>query len=72
MKITTKQAQRVLDVAVIDEEQTYVDGHGRTRYVVVAVFATLAEAEDFVAELEKRDPEKVHRGGYGIDGPEQG
>lgn len=59
-------------VAVVDSEQTYKDSKGFTRLTVVKRCDTVAEAEAFVAEREKVEPDKVHRGAYGIDGPEQG
>lgn len=52
-------------VAIVDVE--HPDGPK-----VVARVATVREAEEWVARQEKVDPEKVHRGGYGIDGPERG
>lgn len=39
---------------------------------VVARFGTVAEAEAYIAELEKTQPDAVHRGEYGIDTPEEG
>ncbi len=42
-----------------------VDGSGPTVY-----FELVSEAEAFVAELEKTDPEGVHAGNYYIDAPE--
>ena len=34
-------------------------------------FRTLKAAENFVAQLEKEDPEGVHAGEYYIDAPEE-
>lgn len=51
-------------VAIVDEEH---DGGPK----VVARTTTLREAENWIAEREKSEPEKVHRGGYGIDAPEE-
>lgn len=47
-------------VAVVDE----------ATLAVVRRFDTVEQAEDFIAELEKTEPEKVHGGGFGIDAPE--
>ena len=33
-------------------------------------FASIEAAEQWIAKQEKVEPEKVHRGGYGIDYPE--
>lgn len=52
-----------LPVAIVDESG------GAIR--VVGLFATVAEAEAWIADAEKREPEKVHRGDYGIDAPEE-
>lgn len=49
-----------------------VDEESEPNPVVLQRFATLAEAEAWIAEMEKSNPEKVHRGGYGIDGPVNG
>lgn len=51
---------------VVDEEIT-VSGH-----LPVLFRGSLDDCEDWVAEREKIDPKKVHRGGYGIDGPQRG
>lgn len=48
---------------VIDEEKK--DGCR-----IIHSFATVAECESKIAEIEKTEPEKVHRGGFGIDAPE--
>lgn len=40
------------------------------KYTVLARLFTREAAEAWVAEREKIEPEKVHRGGFGIDGPE--
>lgn len=50
-------------VFVIDEESNPIRK--------IARFHTIVEAEDFIAKLEESDPEKVHRGGFGIDAPEK-
>jgi hypothetical protein len=57
-------SQRV--VTVTDEEK--IDANNRV--TVVASFGTIAEAEEWIAARETVDPEKVHRGGYGINAPE--
>lgn len=49
------------DCHVIDEEQDHRK---------VASFGSVAECEQFIAMREKVEPSKVHRGGYGIDAPE--
>lgn len=55
-----------LPVAVIDEESATKVGD---QYTVLARFATPAEAERFIADHD--DQEKVARGGFGIDVPEE-
>lgn len=37
---------------------------------VHARFSTIAEAEEWIAERERVDPDGVHSGAYGIDPPE--
>lgn len=49
-----------LKVAIVDEEAT----NGPQ---VIKRVSTVTEAELYIAELEKTQPEKVHRGGFGID-----
>lgn len=51
-------------VKVIDEE----DNNGP---FIIASFYTVKEAEDFIEEQNTIDPDKVHRGGFGIDAPEE-
>lgn len=51
------------DFAVVDEESATKPGD---QYTVLARFNTEDEA---VAFLDTQDPEKVARGGFGIDGP---
>lgn len=48
---------------VIDEEG--VD------FPKLASFETVAECEAYITDLEKVQPDKVHRGGFGIDTPEE-
>jgi hypothetical protein len=55
-------------VTITDEESATKPGD---RLRVVARFNTVKEAEDWIAEREKIDPDKVHRGGYGINAPEK-
>lgn len=52
------------DCYVIDEG---AEGGPKT----IASFETVKDAEDYIAELEKSQPDKVHRGGFGIDAPEE-
>jgi hypothetical protein len=40
---------------------------GEIRSRTLARFTTVRRAERFIAKREKRDPEGVHRGDYGID-----
>lgn len=40
---------------------------GAKRARVLARFTTVRRAEEYIAEREKRDPDGVHRGDYGID-----
>lgn len=49
----------------------YVVGRirGKSRH---HLFATLKQAEAYIARLEQRDPVSVHRGDYYIDGPCKG
>lgn len=48
------------NVHVVDEELA--------EPAIIASFDTVAQAEDYIAELP--DLDKVERGGYGIDAPE--
>jgi hypothetical protein len=36
----------------------------------LASFATVRECEEFIGQLEKVQPHKVRRGGFGIDAPD--
>ena len=38
---------------------------------VIRWFNTIRQAERFIARLERRQPEVVHRGDYGIDASEK-
>lgn len=49
-------------VAIVDEET-------KPNPTVISYFNTIKEAEDWIAKEELTNPEKVHRGGYGIDVP---
>lgn len=53
-------------VTVVDEEREVGNG----KQFVAARFGTVKEAEQWIANREKTEPEKVHRGGYGINYPE--
>ena len=50
---------------VIDMDSASVPGD---HYTIVAICATLYEAEQWIARHPDKD--KVNRGGFGIDGPE--
>jgi hypothetical protein len=56
----------------IDEKPVcIVDEENNNGPLVLKRFDTIAEAENWIAEQEKIDPDKVHRGGFGIDAPEE-
>jgi hypothetical protein len=38
---------------------------------VIQRFRTIRQAEQLIAKLERRNPEAVHRGDYGIDASER-
>lgn len=54
--------------AVIDEESLTPD----RRRVVVSRHYSLQDAEAKIEELSRVDPDKVKRGGFGIDGGQDG
>jgi hypothetical protein len=49
------------DCHVVDEEN---------HLATLGSFTSVAECEEHIAKLEVLDPDKVHRGGFGIDAPE--
>jgi hypothetical protein len=53
-----------LPVALVDEES-------KPNPTVIGRFSTIDEAVEEINRLEKTQPEKVHRGGFGIDAPEE-
>jgi hypothetical protein len=50
-------------VSIVDEES-------KPTPTVIKKVSSIKEAEQWIAEQESIDPQKVHRGGYGIDAPE--
>ena len=52
------------DVHVVDEECA-------SRPRILASFETVAAAEAYIGRLEITQPDKVRRGGFGIDAPEE-
>jgi hypothetical protein len=53
-----------MKVAIIDEETT-------PNPTIIKKVSSIEDAETWIAEQEKINPEKVYRGGYGIDAPEE-
>lgn len=51
-----------MKVAIIDEESK--------TFKVIKRVETIQEAEAWIEEYTKIDPDKVYRGGFGIDAPE--
>lgn len=54
---------KILPVVVVDEE---AEGGPR----VIARCKTIKQAEDLIDAFSLIDPDKVYRGGFGIDAPE--
>lgn len=51
-------------VALIDEES-------KPNPTIIELFDSIIEAEQWIANYENIDASKVHRGGFGIDAPEE-
>lgn len=49
---------------VVDEESATKIGE---KFTIVFTGPTIESCEDWIAKQELIEPEKVHRGGYGID-----
>jgi hypothetical protein len=56
--------QSSLPVCVVDEET-------KPNPTVINRFSTIEEATQWIEDQIRINPDKVHRGGYGIDAPEE-
>ena len=59
MATDTSKPVWVIDMDILDPN---------VQYLPLATFDTLTEAEEWIG---RQDPNKVERGGYGIDAPEE-